>query len=100
MPSVPFTFNVHGTLEAAVKLQADTGIGQKELADRAAQAQAAESAALAAALGPTPLGSNPTLTQNPMQINATASGNYQQPNAGNPKANPAGTVSKSNPMGL
>ena len=35
---------------------------------------------------------------NPMKV--TASGNYQQPNTGNPKPNPSGTVSAKNPMGL
>ena len=130
MPQIPFVLDVFGTLRAAVKLQADTGVGQKELTDRAAQAKAADSAALAAALAGTALGEGGAVAVNAMvenetslpkytqpgvsnppgvastpapHLNAmgvTASGNYQQANTGNPKPNPSGQVSRSNPMGL
>lgn len=47
---------------------------------------------------PAPTTTAPPPKTDPMHVTATT--NYQQPGTANPQPNPAGTVTRSNPMGL
>jgi len=93
MPNIPFTFD-YTTERDGANAGLAIGITQQVTAAREKAARGD------ASVGIVGIGSAGAPSQNPMAIGVTASGNYQQPNSGNPKANPAGTVSKSNPMGL
>ena len=121
--SVPFTFDVHSERDAANKMLAHLGLTQAVMAARQANRGDAskgltgigDSGSVSQnpmAIGPVPAPPHveanpappatvavPPKDSNPMRVSSTPS-NYVQPNVSNPKANPAGTVSRSNPMGL
>jgi hypothetical protein len=121
--NTPYRFDDSNTeRSSANQLLANLGIGQAEISARTVAARGDKSKGLVG-IGDSGVPSGnpmqidgplPTYTQpnpppaataavpprdfNPMKV--SASPNYIQPNTGNPKANPGGTVTRKNPMGL